>query len=94
MLGSPSAQSRIIRQRAESDRGRAILIYRQVLTEPPSEAEIDELLDYFEVQKMRFQAGELNAEELLQGKVASDERAAWTLVARVILNLDAAITKS
>ena len=70
-------------------------LFRRCLTRPPTAEEIAALTKFFTAQKQRFEAGELNA-----GKVAgvtegkATEQAAWTAVARAILNLDEAITRS
>jgi mono/diheme cytochrome c family protein len=65
--------------------------FRRVLTRPPNAAEKDALLSMLELQRKRFEAGELKAEEFV-GE-ALPELAAWTAVTRVLLNLDEAITK-
>ena len=52
------------------------------------------LVKFFEMQKQRFASGELDA-KLIAGEGSDNvaERAAWTALARAILNLDEMITK-
>ncbi len=86
-----------------TDRQRAISAFRTVLSRKPVEAEIAELLGLFNRQRERLVSGELNAWNLatndpdkafaLPKGVKMEELAAWTAVARVLLNLDEAITK-
>ncbi len=68
--------------------------FRRCLTRPPSDEEVATLVKFFEVQKQRFASGDLDA-ELIAGEGPGDvtERAAWTALARAILNLDEMITK-
>ncbi len=68
-------------------------LFRRFLTRPPNEEEQTVLLNYFETQHARFESGGLDAAELLEDKDASARLAAWTLVARAIMNLDETITK-
>lgn len=62
----------------------------------PLDAEEQTLLQtYLAVQRKRLAAGELDAKKLAghDAKAAAVERAAWTLVARAMMNLDEAIVK-
>lgn len=70
-------------------------MFRRVLTRPPTESERDEFLAFYEAQKARLQSGELDPVALLSDAPAdrAAEIAAWKMVARVLLNLDEAITK-
>lgn len=68
-------------------------IFRRCLTRPPTTSEREKLLHYFQTQLTRFESGELNASELLSKPEASPKAAAWTALARVLLNLDEAITR-
>jgi hypothetical protein len=82
---------------------RARFAFRRVLSRLPTAQESAELLGLYDRQKERFTSGELNPWNLAvnepNGKfplpkgVAMDEIAAWTAVARVLLNLDETITK-
>lgn len=68
--------------------------FRRCLTRPPGDEELAALLKFFETQKQRFTAKELDA-KAVAGDGAGDvvERAAWTALARALLNLDEMITK-
>ncbi|HEY7314677.1 MAG TPA: PSD1 and planctomycete cytochrome C domain-containing protein [Gemmataceae bacterium] len=69
-------------------------LFRRCLTRPPSAEETAMLVKFYETQKRRFERKELDA-----GKIAGpgggdiNERAAWTALARTLLNLDEAIVK-
>jgi hypothetical protein len=75
---------------------RATLLFRRCLTRPPSNDESARLIQFYQTQLARFASGELSAADILDSKSAelAKERAAWTTVARVLLNLDETITKS
>jgi len=51
---------------------------------------------FFQAQLARFTIGELKAAEIMDAKDDAhlNEQAAWTTVARVLLNLDETINKS
>jgi len=68
-------------------------LFRRFLTRPPSEEEMFALLAYFEAQQERFRSGEINAAALLGEGESAPSLAAWTLVARALMNLDETITK-
>ena len=68
-------------------------IFRRCLTRPPSDDEVSRVLDYRNAQLTRLKEGGLDAEKINGGSSADAEQAAWTLVARAILNLDETITK-
>jgi len=86
-----------------TNRQRMSFAFRTALSRKPSESETNELLGLFNRQRERFLAGELNAWNLatndpdkafaLPKGVRMEELAAWTAVARVLLNLDETITK-
>ena len=61
----------------------------------PDRQELTLLVQFYRSQKRRFEAKELEA-SALAGPGAADlnERAAWTSVARALLNLDETITKN
>jgi Protein of unknown function (DUF1553)/Protein of unknown function (DUF1549)/Planctomycete cytochrome C len=68
--------------------------FRRVLTRPPTEEEVTTLVKFFESQKQRFTSKALDAAKLTgPGEGDLNERAAWTVVARALFNLDEAITK-
>lgn len=78
-----------------TDAEKTALLFSRVLTRPPTEGETKKLLAFLNTQRERIAAGELNA-EVLAGKGEGDARtrAAWTAIARVMLNLDETITKN
>ncbi len=78
---------------AASPEERATYVFRSLLTRPPEASEVAALTDYYEAQRARLEASQLNAAEICGDKNASNDRAAWTLVARALMNLDEAITK-
>ncbi len=67
-------------------------IFQRVVTREPTESELADLNTFYEAQLTRLKAGELDAEKI-SGKESSPELAAWTLVARAVLNLDEAVSK-
>ncbi len=71
------------------------LFYR-CLNRPPDQEELRQLVDFYEKQRRRFAADELDSEKLLGHSPSQHgaEQAAWTTVARALLNLDEAVTKS
>ncbi|MDB6124610.1 MAG: Planctomycete cytochrome [Pedosphaera sp.] len=71
-------------------------VFRRCLVRPPTDSERKKLAGFYESQLDRFAKGELKAEEIA-GKNKSkqlNEQAAWTMVARAVLNLDETITKN
>ncbi len=78
------------------DAARVEMMFRRCLTRPPSSDERAALAKFYEGQLARFTSGELKATEIMAAKDDADlnEQAAWTTVARVLLNLDETINKS
>jgi hypothetical protein len=73
---------------------RAVELFRRCLVRPPSEQELKMLTDFYHAQNRRFESKELDAAAVAgPGDGDVRERAAWTAVARVLLNLDETITK-
>ncbi len=73
---------------------RAARAFRLCLSREPDASELAAILDFYEAQRDRIAAGELDA-ETLAGTAESDnpvELAAWTTVSRALLNLDETIT--
>ena len=68
-------------------------VFRQILTRPPTQDELKSLRGFHDAQLARLNSDELNASEVLNEKKGSSEHAAMTFVARVIMNLDEAITR-
>jgi hypothetical protein len=70
-------------------------LFRRCLTRPPAEEERALLVKFYHAQKDRLTKKELDAAKLAgSGPGDAVERAAWTAVARVVLNLDETITKN
>ncbi len=67
--------------------------FRRVATRPPSAGEVAVLRNFFEAQSLRFQTGELDARAFTGDSSATPESAAWTAVARALLNLDEAVNR-
>jgi hypothetical protein len=86
-----------------ADGSRLEFAFRRVLARRPTARESEELIGLLNRQRERFVAGELNPWNLatsdpdrpfaLPKGVRMDDLAAWTAVARVLLNLDETITK-
>ena len=69
-------------------------LYRLCLSRAPERDELTLLAYFFENQRGRFERKELDAAKIAgNGEAGVIERAAWTLLARAILNLDEAVTK-
>lgn len=68
-------------------------VFRRLLTRPPREEERSMLRQYHDRQLSRLQAGELSPTTITDSKQASNELAALTMVARVVMNLDEMVTK-
>jgi hypothetical protein len=80
--------------RSGSVESRAAELFRRCLVRPPSDQELKMLVDFYQAQKKRFDDKEVDA-VAVAGPGAGDarERAAWTVLARALLNLDETITK-
>ena len=87
----------------KTDADRLTFAFRQAISRNPSQAEMKELSDLLNKQRQRFADGYLNPNELITGAstppanlpagVTPTQWAAYTVVSRVILNLDETITK-
>lgn len=79
---------------AGNDTVAAVYLFRRVLCRLPQPAELREILAFLHVQRERIAHGTLRAEDLAgPGEGSPAERAAWSLVARALLNLDEAVTR-
>jgi dsRNA-specific ribonuclease len=84
-----------------SDAERLSFAFRRAVTRPPTDGELDVLKKLLGDARERFAKAEASGQaSSLAGdatpdteSVAAPERAAWTIVSRVVLNLDEAITK-
>jgi hypothetical protein len=73
---------------------RAAELFRRCLVRPPSDQELKMLVDFYRAQQKRIDNKEVDAAAVAgNGEGDIRERAAWTAVARVLLNLDECITK-
>jgi len=70
-------------------------VFRRCLIRPPTDGEREKLVAFYQAQLNRFSKGELKAEDVAWKNKSErlNEQAAWTTVARAVLNLDEVITK-
>jgi hypothetical protein len=89
------ALGRITATSDPDDPSRLDLLARRIFSRRLEADEAKLLLDYLAEQRRRLAAGELDAAKLAGGEndATVHERAAWTLVARAVMNLDEAIVK-
>ena len=87
-------------QQSGDDETKIRFLFRRVLTRSPSRLESEQLRVFLQSQRARLESGELNAAVILGDDKNNDPKnppalspAAWTLVARAVLNLDETITK-
>jgi hypothetical protein len=86
----------LLAQPALGDRARTEQAFRQALARKPTERELIRLLEYLESQRAHFSAAPENAARVASRDAVGPnvaEAAAWTMVARVLLNLDEFITR-
>lgn len=71
-------------------------VFRRCVARPPTQSEKAKLVTFYQAQLDRFAKGELKAEEVTgtEQPELRNEHAAWTTVARTMLNLDETITKN
>jgi hypothetical protein len=80
---------------AGSVESRAAELFRRCLVRSPDELELKMLVDFYRAQKERFDKKEVDAAAVAgPGEGDARERAAWTALARALLNLDETITKN
>jgi len=77
----------------DSDADRLAYAFRRCTTRTPDAADAETLQKFLDKQRTRIAAGELKPAEILATEQADAELAAWTLTARVMLNLDETITR-
>jgi len=88
------ALGKSLASRPGSDAERADHLFRACLTRPPAPFETELLERFLRTQRERLAKKELDASKLAgPGEGDAVERAAWTLLARTLLNLDQAIVK-
>jgi mono/diheme cytochrome c family protein len=89
------ATGRMLAARPGSVEERVQFVFRRFLTRPATDAEVKTLATFFTTQKDRFGQKPDEAKKLAgdgPGDVA--ERAAWTALARVLMNLDEFVTRN
>jgi hypothetical protein len=85
---------RVLREGPPDDARRLQYAFRLCLAREPSSAEAQRLGQYLAQQRDEFEVAPADARSFLAGSESSvAERAAWTAVARVLLNLDEFITR-
>jgi len=88
--------TRVLKE-ADSDTDRLKLAFRLCLSRSPNEKELNRLRDFLAQQVASFDDAPEDARYFLppriSPKVAPKQQAAWTMVARVLLNLDEFITR-
>ena len=81
------------REHDGSEAERIAYAMRRCVAREPNAAELETLAQLLRRQRQRLSLGELDAASIVPVDEPSDERAAWTLLARVLLSLDETITK-
>lgn len=72
----------------------AVALFRTFLTRPPADDEVEMILSFYQKQLDRFRANTANPLAVLGiDQTEYQQQAAWTLVARVLMNLDETVTK-
>jgi len=88
---------RVLKEGGGDDRQRLNYAFRVATARTPSPAEADVLLGLLAREENRIAEGWVSAQEIAgkaaTGGIAPTRVAAWTVVARVVLNLDETITK-
>ncbi len=83
-----AAQPGTVEQRAKA-------LFRRFVLRAPTEDETKALAAFVRTQRKRFESRELDAGKVAGGGTGDvNERAAWTALARVLLNLDEFVTKN
>lgn len=95
---------RVLREGGDSDDQRADYAFLLCMARLPSDAERAEVIDMLKAHRQRIADGWLNPREIATGNPAQlpelpegttpQDAAAWTLVARVLLNLDETVSKN
>jgi hypothetical protein len=71
---------------------KATLLFRRFLTRVPTRVELSSLVEFYDAQMVRLSEGVLNAKQICGDN--NNSLAAWTLVARAVMNLDEVITRN
>ena len=92
-LEASRALGKILTTREGSVDERVNEAYLRVVGRKPADEERASLVKFYEGQHSRFAAKELDAAKATGEKDATPQRAAWTVFARALFNLDEAVTK-
>jgi hypothetical protein len=93
-LEASQALGRKVVDAVPGDEARARWLFRRMLTRSPEPEELGKVVDFYRAQLARLTSGDLKAEEIAgAGDGSPLERAAWTAVARALLNLDETVTR-
>lgn len=96
MIEAARALGKWATEHSPDDSVRASALLRRTTTRPPKSREVEAIVAYARRQRERIANGEIPAAKIVGDTgvpAAATERAVWTLVARVALNLDEAIVK-
>ncbi len=94
-IETAQALGREFAERSGSVDERLHALFRRALTRPPTDDELALLKRFFNEQSSRLDRKELDATKLAGAGGPNEAlRAAWTLTARAIMNLDEAVTKN
>jgi hypothetical protein len=95
---------RVLREAGRADDARAAYAFRLTTSRVPAAGEVAQIVALLNSQKQRIADGWLSAREVATGDPAKlppipegatpTDAAAWTLVSRVLMNLDEAVTKN
>ena len=95
---------RVLREGGKTDTDRVEYAFRLCTSRKPTKAEVDEVLALLKSRRDKLADGWLNAREIATGDPAKlpelppgttpQDAAAWTLVGRLLLNLDETLTKN
>jgi hypothetical protein len=95
---------RVMNEPAKDENARAAEVFRLCNARPPDDVELKSIVNFYQAQLARFRdpdkksgldaaAVAVNDPKLAPKNVDLPELAAWTTVARAVLNLDETITK-
>ena len=87
------ALARLAGEQSSVSDQRIEVMFRRLVTRPPSAQEIGIIKDYLATQVHRLEQGELDAAQIAKQPNATGEFAAWVMVARAMMNLDEVITR-
>lgn len=94
LVEAAQALGRMVAARPGTTEDRAAYLFRRCVTRPPTAGELEMLVKFYSSQKQRFANKELDAATVAgPGEGEPANRAAWTALARSVLNLDEAIVK-